>query len=66
MEELAIVKLEQAWLCFNIIIIVTCTLLQKRILDEIKRRLGILSKHWEEGRLSRPVQVEMTKLASGV
>ena len=43
-----------------------CTFqLQKRTLDEIKRRLGILSKQWEEGKLSQPVQTEMTKLTLG-
>lgn len=40
-------------------------MLQKRTLDEIKRRLGILSKQWEEGKLSQPVQTEMTKLTLG-
>ena len=40
-------------------------LLQKRTLDEIKRRLEILSKQWEEGKLSQPVQAEMTKLTVG-
>ena len=40
-------------------------ILQKRIHDEIKRRLAILSKQWEEGLLSPPVQNEMAKLTEG-
>lgn len=39
--------------------------LQKRTLNEIKRRLSILSKQWTEERLSLVVQREMTKLATG-
>lgn len=39
---------------------------QKRTLDEIKRRLDIFSKQWQEGRLSLPVQTEMTKLTTGM
>ena len=39
---------------------------QRRTLDEIKKRLSILSKQWTEGQLSSVVQREMTKLTIGM
>lgn len=38
---------------------------QQRTSDEIRRRLGVLSRQWEEGGLSSHVQLEMTKLSTG-
>ena len=38
---------------------------QRREVEDVRRRLGVLERQWGEGAISHPVQTEMSRLLRG-
>ena len=48
------------------LLILMPTLVQKRVVDDVHKRLDSFVEHWKNGKLSKPVKASMTSLVDGM